>query len=175
MMKPIPALNSELQSLADIHDAVARAQAVLKGDFRKEIDAMKEIRRELAERQGTIDTVEKANAAKAEADAYAARIRQDADSVMSGATDAANRAASQLATAHAREEAVAVREANVQARAEDLDAKAAQAKSAADQRSAALAKREADLAAKEADLAKRLSMLSAKEKQARELIASMAA
>ena len=81
MMKSIPVPSAEVQSLSQIHEAVARAHAVLSGDFGKEIETMKALREELIERQGTIDTVDKARALSIQADAHALEVKADAAKV----------------------------------------------------------------------------------------------
>ena len=96
MMKSIPVPSAEVQSLSQIHEAVARAHAVLSGDFGKEIETMKALREELIERQGTIDTVDKARALSIQADAHALEVKADAAKVRGDAKEANDKAVAKL-------------------------------------------------------------------------------
>lgn len=175
MMKSIPVPSAEVQSLSQIHEAVARAHAVLSGDFGKEIETMKALREELIERQGTIDTVDKARALSIQADAHALEVKADAAKVRGDAKEANDKAVAKLATVVAREEAVGARERAALDRSDELDRQAAQARSVADIRAKELTKREEIIAAKEADIAKRLAALKEKEKTVHALMQSLAA
>lgn len=164
MMRQAPTLNAEVQSLSQIHEAVARAQAVLKGDFRKELEQMKALREELAERQGAIDTVEKAATVKREADEYALKVRAEAEAYKGAQAEALSKAAAKLATVEAREAATAQAEEALERRSLELDAKRDAILKGERERAAVLEKRSTLLAAQEADLAKRKSAIEAKER-----------
>ena len=174
MMKHIPR-NPEIQSLAQIHDAVARAEAVLKGDFKTEIKAMKELDKQLQERQGTIDTVEKANAYRLRTETEANQLKEEASRIRVSAKDVSDKANSKLSTVIAREETVAKRERDVEDRQRELEQSKLLMHSASEQRAKDLSAREQAIILKEQDLKKRIEALAKKEQNARALLDSLAA
>lgn len=173
-MKHIPR-NPEIQSLAQIHEAVARAEAVLKGDFKTEIASMKQLDKQLTEKMGNIDTVEKAKEYSLRTETEANKLKEEASKIRVDAKALEDRARSKLSTVMAREETVTKRESEVMDRQREIEQSKLLAHSASEQRAKDLTQREQVIQAKEADLKKRNEALTKKEATVRALLESMSA
>lgn len=114
----------------DMPEFMAKMHLVLKGDFEKEIEALKALKDEIAEKHGIVDTMEKAGKLRQEADEYAASTRAEAKTVKEAALAENARAGEANAKARAWLAEIVDKEqkfsATAQAKRHELDAREAE-------------------------------------------------
>lgn len=110
--------------------------------FPKDLAQMAALRDELEKRQGALTAVDDANKLRAEADAYAAKIKADVDGLLSDARAEARRVADASAT---------------------IDAEAKSFREEVEATQKTLAAREKEVAAREKTVASRMTALDAKD------------
>lgn len=97
-------------------------ELVLRGTFDSEIKRLEKIKSEAEEKAGIVDTVQKAQAIRDEADAYAAKTRAEADAMMAEAGRRQASAESVMGQAMAREQKAQAREKELEGREAALTA-----------------------------------------------------
>lgn len=91
------------ETLIAIKEDVLAMQAILSGSFDLRIDELKKLRDEISKKQGIIDTVDKADKVKKEADSYSEKIKKSADEVMRKAVEAQQKADVKFSEAEKKE------------------------------------------------------------------------
>jgi len=158
----------DAETLLDMQDRLTAMQVILSGCFDKQLIEMRNLKNDLATRQGIVNTIEKAEKVHAEAFDAANSVKADADEVMRLAKAAQGKADARLQEAIDRENYlntdIAARQAKLQSdidawneteksKRTDLANQEALLKQAYENKKNDLAKRESDLRAAQAALA----------------------
>ena len=156
-------VQSNVDHLTEFQQLLLDRQLVLNGVFNEEIARIKSVQVEAETKLGMVDTVEKADQYRRDADAYSKKLRDQADNNLQAAQNALGQANKKMEDALSKEASVASRESVALSLKTEYEAKAKTFEQSCSVREAAIATADASLRAREEKLASGLASLAAQK------------
>lgn len=151
-----------LDHILNLRGEITDRQLVLEGKFDDEIKRLTNIRDEVSEKLGMVETVEEAARVKADAESYAKRLRADADGVKAAAEGVAAQAKAALSSAQESDKRALAREAEATRTSADFRQKSQELDATHGARMKVVAEKEAGFSARESKLSADQQALNAR-------------